>query len=146
MIALQANHVLNHPRFKDTNINAATINADVLLTGEAPSEWQKEEAAARIRDIPGVTHVYNYISLASPSATMVRVSDAWLTAKVKGKIIACNDIDATHIKVVSENGKVFLMGALLPDEAEAAVDIASNTDGVTAVVKLFSYIKITRTL
>jgi osmotically-inducible protein OsmY len=145
-IGLQANHILNHPRFKDTNISVATLNADVLLTGEAPLEWQKKQAGARISDIHGVRHVYNMVVIASPSSAITRVSDTWLTTKVKGKIIASIDIDATHIKVVTENSKVFLMGTLLPEEAEAAVDIASNTDGVTAVVKLFSYIKITRTL
>lgn len=145
-IGFQANHILNHPRFKDTNISVATLNADVLLSGEAPLAWQKEQAGERIKDIAGVDHVYNMITIASPSSAMTRVSDTWLTTKVKGKIIACADIDATHIKVVTENGKVFLMGTLLPEEAEAAVDIASNTDGVTSVVKLFSYIKITRTL
>jgi osmotically-inducible protein OsmY len=145
-IGMQATHILNHPRFKDTNISVAALNSDVLISGEAPEEWQKQQAGERIHAIEGVDHVYNMITIASPSSAMTRVSDTWLTAKVKGKIIACKDIDAARIKVVSENGKVFLMGTLLPEEAEAAVDIASNTDGVTSVVKLFSYIKITRTL
>jgi osmotically-inducible protein OsmY len=37
-----------------------------------------------------------------------------------------------------------LMGVLAPDEAEAAVNVASTTSGVQSVVKVFSYITITR--
>ena len=145
-ITMQATHQLNRPRFKTTNIDIATLNGEVLLTGQAPQEWQKQEAEQRISAINGIKHIYNRISIASPSSSLVRASDAWLTTKVKSKLIASNDLDATRIKVVTERGTVYLMGTLLPEEAEAAVDIASNTDGVTSVVKMFSYMKITKKL
>ena len=144
-ISMQATHVLNRPRFKDTNIDIATVNGEVLLAGQAPEAWQKEEAEQRISQIDGVDHIYNMITLSAPTSSLVRMSDAWVTAKVKSKLVASNDLDATRIKVVTERGRVYLMGVLLPEEAEAAVDIASNTDGVTSVVKLFSYMKITKT-
>lgn len=145
-IAFQANHQINRPAFKGTNISIAVLNSEVLLTGETPEAWQKQQAGERIGQIDGVSHVYNLIALANPSSSLSRASDSWITAKVKSKIIASSDIDATHVKVVTERGTVFLMGQLKPEEAEAAVDIASNTYGVTSVVKLFSYVKITKTL
>jgi osmotically-inducible protein OsmY len=36
------------------------------------------------------------------------------------------------------------MGALLPDEALAATQLASDTEGVQSVVKLFSYMRISK--
>lgn len=145
-ISMQATHQLNRPRFSNTNIDIATLNGEVLLAGQVPEEWQKQEAEQRISEIDGVNHVYNMLTIASPSSTLVRASDAWITAKVKSKMIASNELDATRLKVVTERGTVFLMGTLLPEEAESAVDIASNTDGVTSVVKMFSYMKITKKL
>jgi osmotically-inducible protein OsmY len=38
------------------------------------------------------------------------------------------------------------MGILLPEQADAAVEAASNTAGVRSVVKIFSYMKISKKL
>lgn len=131
-------------QFKNTNISIATYNTEVLLAGQVPEAWQKDKAEAIVKNIPDVSEVYNLIAIASPSSTLTRISDAWLTAKVKAKLIASADVDATQIKVVTENGTVYLMGVLLPEQADAAVDIASNTEGVGKVVKIFSYVKIVK--
>lgn len=145
-ISMQATHQLNRPRFSDTNIDIATLNGEVLMAGQVPEAWQKEEAEQRIKGIDGVTHVYNMLTVSSPTSALVRASDAWITAKVKSQMIASSDLDATHVKVVTERGRVFLMGTVLPEEADAAIDIASNTAGVSSVVKMFSYMKISKKL
>lgn len=131
--------------FKDANLSVTTFNGEVLLAGEVPLEWQKEEAERVIRNLPDVTQVYNLVQVASPASSLSQMSDVWLTAKVKAKLIASNDIDVTQLKVTTENSVVYLMGILPPEQADAAVNIASNTAGVTKVVKMFSYIKITKT-
>lgn len=145
-ISMQAIHVLNRPMFSNANIDIATVNGEVLMVGQAPEEWQKQRAGDFINNIDGVKQVYNLVSISAPSSTLTRISDAWITAKVKGKLIASNDLDATRIKVVTERGTVFLMGIVKPEEAGAAIDIASTTQGVTSVVKMFSYMKITKQL
>jgi len=48
--------------------------------------------------------------------------------------------NADQIKVVTENGTVYLMGIVKHDEAAAATEITSNTSGVQRVVKLFEYL------
>jgi osmotically-inducible protein OsmY len=130
--------------FKDANISVATLNGEVLLAGQTPSEIQRLRAEFLIRRISNVEDVHNVISIAGPSSALKRASDAWITTKVKAKMIASNDLDATQIKVVTENGTVYLMGLLRPSEARAAIDIASETDGVEKVVKFFSYMRISR--
>lgn len=143
MRASQAINNMDKPTFADANIAVSTVNGEVLMTGEAPKAWQKEEAERLVSNIPGVKKVYNAVRLSSPSSALTRLSDTWITAKVKGRIIASNDIDATRIKVVTENGTVFLMGTLLPEQADVAVDIARRTDGVKSVVKVMKYMQIT---
>jgi osmotically-inducible protein OsmY len=44
------------------------------------------------------------------------------------------------VKVVTENSVVFLMGLVKHKEGDDAADIASTTNGVTRVVKVFEYI------
>lgn len=130
--------------FRNTNIVIATYHREVLLAGQAQTAWQRIRAGEIVKKISGVTAVYNLITLDSPSSTMTRMSDAWLTGKVKAKLIASDEVDATHIKVVTENGIVYLMGIVTPEEANEAAELARSTEGVRCVVKIFSYIRITK--
>lgn len=145
-ITMQAYQALYHrtKEFNNANITISTYHREVLLAGQAPYAWQKIKAEQVLKTIPKVKEVYNLITIANPSSTLTRLSDTWITAKVKAKMLASNDVDATMVKVVTENGVVYLMGILQPDEAEAAVDLARNTDGVLGVVKMFSYVTITK--
>lgn len=132
--------------FKNCNITITAYNGDVLLAGQVPEAWQKEKAGEITKRVAGVKDVYNTIMVASPSSALTKVSDTWITGKVKAKLLANDDIDATQIKVVTENGTVYLLGTLTPDEANMAVDIAANTAGVQQVVRMFSYIHIDKRL
>lgn len=133
---------IDDDRFKNANIAIATYNEEMLIAGQVPEAWQRQAAEDIAKKIPDVKRVYNWVTIASPSSSLTKISDSWITAKVKAKLIASEDVDATRIKVVTENGTVFLMGIVQPDEANAAVDLASSTDGVEKVVKIFSYLKI----
>ena len=147
-ITFQAYNLLyeKSTQFKDTNISVSTLNNEVLLAGQVSFAWQKKKAEQIVRHIAGVKHVYNSITVEGTASTLVQMSDTWITAKIKAKLIASNDVDASQIKVVTENGTVYLMGVVLPDEAIAATDVASETEGVQKVVRLFSYIKLTKHL
>jgi osmotically-inducible protein OsmY len=51
-----------------------------------------------------------------------------------------NKFQANYVKVVTENSVVYLLGIVNKTEADAAVEIARNTDGVSKVVKVFEYL------
>lgn len=142
----QAIKFRNHDIFKDANISIATFNQIVLLAGQVPSKWQREKALEVVKRVPNIKEIYNLIEIASPSSSLTRLSDTWITTKVKGKMIASDQISPSNIKVVTENGTVFLIGTVQPNEAQTAVKIASTTDGVRNVVKIFSYITISKKL
>jgi osmotically-inducible protein OsmY len=145
-ITMRAYQVLDieTDQFKHTNINVSTLNRVVLLSGQVDHNWQKQAAEKLVQKIPGVTDVYNWISVDHRSTPLDHARDAWLTAKVKAQLIASDDVDASQIKVVTENGTVFLMGVLTPQEAQVAAVTASHTQGVRQVVKIFSYLKISK--
>ena len=50
------------------------------------------------------------------------------------------DFDPSRVKVVTENGVVYLLGLVRPVEADAAAAIASQVAGVRQVVTIFEYI------
>lgn len=141
--AYQALHLKNH-HFDNAHLSVSTFNGDVLLAGQAPESWQRNKAEKLLKKIPDVKKIYNLTSISNPSSVLTRMSDVWITTKVKAKLIASNDVDPTRIKVVTENGAVYLMGILPPDEADAAVKLASHTSGVQSVVKIFSYLRVSK--
>jgi osmotically-inducible protein OsmY len=48
---------------------------------------------------------------------------------------------ANHVKVVTEDGIVYLLGLVKGEEAENAEDLAKRVDGVKKVVKVFEYME-----
>ena len=77
--------------------------------------------------------------VAGPTSIISRANDSWLTTKIKSALAAAEDTDASRINVVTENGVVFMMGLLTRAEADDAVDITRQIQGVQKVVKLFEY-------
>jgi osmotically-inducible protein OsmY len=124
---------------RQVHLNVTSFNTIVLVSGEATSEELRQRAIDIVRNIPKVTHVHDEISIAGPSSLLSRSADTLITTKVKTKLIAEKNLDGTHVKVVTENGVVYLMGLLNREDADRATEIARKTGGVQKVVKLFQY-------
>lgn len=131
--------------FRDSNISIATFNGEVLLAGQVLESSQRTKAMEIVKGIEGVKEIHNLLVVGKPSSTLTRISDSWITAKIKSKLFS-SDVESSRIKVVTENGTVYLMGILPEKEASVAVDIARNTDGVQGVVKIFSYLNVSKKL
>lgn len=136
---------LDSSEFKNSNVSVATFNHIMLLAGQAESEGQKDRIEDLVRKTSGITEIHNLITISPPSPPLTRVSDAWITTKIRAKLIAANDVDPSQIKVITEDGTVYLMGIVRPEQADIAIDIARTTDGVQNVVKVFQYLKIVKT-
>jgi osmotically-inducible protein OsmY len=124
---------------EQTHISVTSYNQVALVTGQAPTEELRQTAISIISRVEKVRHVYDEIAIAAPNSMVTRSSDSLLTAKVKTKLFTLNNIDATKVKVVSENGVVFLMGILSRADAITAADGTSRVGGAQKVVKLFEY-------
>lgn len=137
---------IDSDRFKDTNINVSTFNRVVLLTGQVRHQWQKDESEKLIRKkVAGIGEFYNLLVVESPPDPMTRINDTWITTKIKTKLIASSELDASQVKVITEKGTVFLMGTLQPKEAKVVIAAASETSGVQKVVKIFTYLNPSKT-
>jgi osmotically-inducible protein OsmY len=141
-IELQARKALDDdPQLRnETHISVTSFNFVVLLTGQAPTEELRRRAESIVRSIPGVRLVYNEIELAAPASVAVRSNDTLITGKVKTELLTGGQMNANHIKVVTENGTVYLMGLVTHEEADRASEVASTTGGVAKVVRLFEYL------
>ncbi|MEK7769045.1 MAG: BON domain-containing protein [Pseudomonadota bacterium] len=124
----------------NVQVNVTSFNRNVLLTGEAPTEAMKKEVENLIKDISNVRNVTNEIAVANASTLISRSNDMLITTKVKGRFLDGGRFQINHVKVVTENGVVYLLGLVKRQEAESASEIASSTSGVLKVVKVFEYL------
>ena len=126
--------------FDNAHLVIVSYNGYVLIAGQVPSEVLKARATDVVRKIRGVRRIYNELEVAAPSSGMTRTSDTWITTKVKSFLLGNPDIQGHRVKVVTENGVVYLMGLVTRDEARRITDEASDISGVQKVVKLFELI------
>ena len=128
-------------RFGDAvHVNVTSYNGVVLLTGEVPDAATKAALAELARTTDRVRRVHDEIAVRPPTPMSERTNDTYITSKVKARFVEQNKFSATHVKVVTERGVVYLMGLVRPEEADAAAQIAASTSGVVRVVKLFESI------
>lgn len=126
---------------EQSHVNVTSFNRNVLLTGEAPDAARKKLAENLMKEVEQVRDVTNEIVIAPKTDIGVRTNDTFITAKVKTQFLTENKFQANYVKVVTENSVVYLLGLVTQAEAEAAVEIARNIEGVSKVVKVFEYIK-----
>jgi len=128
-------------KYHDTvHVNVTSFNRHVLLTGEVPNDAAKTGVEKIVAAIPNVKVINNELVISGLSGLASRSSDTFITSDVKLRFLNNKNFRATDIKVVTENGVVFLMGMVYRKEAAVATDIASTTSGVQRVVKVFEYL------
>jgi len=125
-----------------THINVTSYNGIVLLSGEAPGQALRTRAGEIARGSKQVRRVHNEIQIAAPSSSMTRSSDSWITTKAKSSLVGLDvkGFDPSRVKIVTENGTVFLMGMVYHKEADAIVVRIQQVSGVQRIVKLFEYL------
>ena len=127
------------PELERAHINISSYNRVVLLTGQVPSPEARSLAAKIANSYRGVRLVHNDIRVRGPTSFIARTNDAWLSAKVKTKLMAHEEIKSSSIKVVTENGVVYLMGLISREKGKIAIQIASETGGAVRVVSALEY-------
>ncbi|HHE9993664.1 TPA: division/outer membrane stress-associated lipid-binding lipoprotein [Haemophilus influenzae] len=121
-------------------VNAVSYNGRVLLIGQVPNSDVKDTATALAKGVKGVNEVYNELTVSQKISFAQISKDSWLTTQVKSKMFVDGRVKATDVKVISENGEVFLLGNVTQSQANAAADIASKISGVKKVIKVFKYL------
>ncbi|WP_448906717.1 division/outer membrane stress-associated lipid-binding lipoprotein [Haemophilus parahaemolyticus] len=123
----------------EARINVIVYNSKVLLIGQVPSYTAAETARNIAAGVEGVKEVINEIRTNEViSASQVTV-DSWITSTIKSKLLLNGEVKSTEVKVITENGEVFLIGKLSQTQADAAAEVARNVRGVNKVIKVITY-------
>lgn len=125
----------------NSHISVNVYNQKVLLTGEVPFENIKQEIDAEYKNFKNVKALINELKVEAPSSTSARLSDSSLFTILKSRFVATKDIPSNSMKIVVENGRVYLLGLVTELEAKAAGEVASkSSDSIKEVTKYFDII------
>ncbi len=127
-------------RLRDSRILVTSFNRVVLLVGQTPTASLRVLAEKIAQEAPGVQRVYNEVSVGFPIPLTQRTKDSWITSQVRSSMLARRGLESGSIRIVTENGAVYLMGIVNDQQAALAVDVARRVNGVRKVVKIFQYI------
>ena len=123
-----------------SHIVVTSFNGIVLLAGQTPRADLKQLAEQTASQVQKVKKVNNELQVTGPSSMLARSNDAWLTSTIKTEMLTDSAIPGSRIKVVTENGIVYLLGLLTQAEATRATNLVQGVGGVQKIVKLFEYI------
>ena len=139
-IELRASAKVRDTFGEKVHVNVTSYNRQVLLTGEVPSERERQAVSAIVEKVENVKSVANELS-AMPNASLgSRSNDLVVTGKIKATLIDSRDLFANAFKVVTERNTVYLMGRVTQREADSATALIRNVGGVNKVVRMFEII------
>ena len=123
-----------------SRIVVTSFNGIVLLAGQTPRADLKSLAEQTASQVQRVKKVHNELQVMQPSSILARNNDAWLTTKIKTQMLTDSAIPGSRIKIVTENGIVYMLGLVTKQEAARATSLVQGVSGVQKIVKLFEYI------
>ncbi|GEM74235.1 BON domain-containing protein [Vibrio sagamiensis] len=130
----------NKPPFVEkTRIFASSYNGTLVLMGQAPTQTLISDFEKQVRKLNGVKSIHNKIKQMEPLGLSQISNDSWITTKVKSALLTDGELNGTKVKVITEDGDVFLFGYVSLAQADRAVEIARNISGVKQVIKGFQY-------
>lgn len=124
----------------EARINVISYNGRILLIGQVPNEHLKNIATSLVNGVNHVIETYNELRIGSKISLAQISQDSWITTQIKSKLFISNQVKSSDVKVITENGEVFLMGNLTKQQASSAAEIARNISGVKKVIKVFNYL------
>ena len=124
------------------HVKVTSFNRIVLLTGQVPDEKAMQRAIAEASAVDRVRGIQNELVVGKPTTDMKRAADTLITGRVKVAMATSDKLRgplAVNVKVVTEDGAVFLMGLVTREQSEAVTAVVSRVPGIREIVRLFEF-------
>ncbi len=129
-------------RFHDSNINITSFYGTILITGQVPANTLKTMADQICQQISGVKHVYNELKVTAPDYYLSQANNGLIATRVRSSLMFNPDIPYHRIKVVVDDGVVYIMGKISHREADTVVTLIKNKQihDVQKIVLIVDYV------
>lgn len=133
--------LIRDTRFRNSRLVVSSFNGIVLLVGQTPVASSRVVAEKVAQQTPNVYRVYNEITVDYPLSITQQSKDTWITSQVRSNMLTKKGLESGSLRIITENGIVYLMGIVTPEQSNLAVNVARQVPGVRKVVKVFQYIR-----
>jgi osmotically-inducible protein OsmY len=122
-----------------SHFNIAVFNQAVVVVGEVPNEGVKNSITDVLSKIKNVKTVHNKMVVGEACKIKQRAKDTITTSNVKTRLFLeiNNEVHPLHVKIMTENDIVYILGIVNNKEADEVIKIAKSSKGVKLVVPLF---------
>ena len=139
-IQLKSSNRIDDNLGERVHVNVTSYNRQILLTGEVPSEQDKQLVAKVVSEVENVRGVVNELAVLGNSTLTQRSNDVLVTSRVKANLVDARDLSANSLKVTTERGTVYLMGRVTQRESNRATEVVTGTSGVQRLVRILEII------
>lgn len=139
-LELKIGNTLRERLGNKASLSVTSFNRWVLLTGQVQDEATRAESTRLANGETNVRRIFNESAIAASPTFGAYSNDAYVTTKVKARLVDAHGISANNVKVVTESGTTYLMGLLTAREADLATRVAATTAGVQKVIQVFEII------
>tara|TARA_B110000495_G_scaffold87049_1_gene75056 strand:+ start:159 stop:752 length:594 start_codon:yes stop_codon:yes gene_type:complete len=132
-------HKIIDNKVQKSHFNLMAYNKTILIVGEASSEEVKNKITEALSKITNVKVVHNKMTVGKVCSIKQRAKDTITTSNVKTRLFLeiKNEVHPMHVKIMTENDTIYLLGIVNNKEADEAIRIAKSSKGVKLVVPLF---------
>jgi osmotically-inducible protein OsmY len=122
------------------HVNVNSYNRQLLLTGEVPTEQDKQQIEQAAASVENVRNIVNDLAVMGNTSFGQRSADALVTGQVKASLLDAKDLNASAFRVFTERGTTYLMGRVTQREMQRATELASAISGVRKIVRVFDVV------
>lgn len=138
---IESNAALNlyklDKRFKShSRVNFSAFHDAVLITGQVPDSHLKRLASQNVAAIREVKAIHNELQLGEQIGYGQIMRDGVIKADIRKNLLLLPYLKDSRVKVVVENGVVYLMGILADDELQAVLKTVQQTPNIVKIVSL----------
>lgn len=125
------------------HVNVHAYNGAVLVTGEAATPELGKKVIATVQGIDNIKLIHNNLSITEPADPSSRAHDADITETVTTALKQIRSIphfDPGMVNVITENGIVYLMGAVHRNEGSVVVNVTRLQPDIKQIITIFQYL------
>ena len=122
-----------------SHFNIIVYNKAVVIVAQVPTKEVKNKITDVLSKLENVKTVHNKTEVSKANKLKQRAKDTITTSNVKTRLFLelKNEVHPMHVKIMTENDVIYLLGIVNEKEADEAIQIAKSSKGVKLVVPLF---------
>ena len=126
---------------KSSNLSFMVYKRVTLIAGQAPSPEIKSSIFQKIKlKFPSIDRIIDEVAISKNNSLVGKAKDIAITTQVEASLLNQEVVNPVHVRVMTENANVYLMGDVTKREGDGAAKAASKANGVNTIVKHFNYL------